>query len=104
MYWHNADRPTLRVQPNTGYRRPRRIAVEVASRSPQPAVHWIADPAAVVIGQPAPRLVADERKSSDRGVRDPKTTIERRPTGPYAVGTPAIAVAGAGIPTAIGIQ
>src|ERR1700728_489384 len=70
MHRDDADRTSLRMQPDSGYRRVNTAAAQ-AIRRPHPAQRRIENPTAIVIRQPAPRLITDERQA-DRRVGKPE--------------------------------
>ncbi len=76
-------------------------AAEAAGR-PQPAKHRIKNPSAVMIWQPAPGLVADERRAENR-IHEPTAVRERGPSETHTVGSPAIALADDRVPRTVGI-
>jgi len=80
------------------------IACEsVSTRRPEPAEARIKNPAAVVIGQPAPRLIANETEAPERIVV-PASISKRAPAHTDAIRAPAVAESRDGVPGAVGVQ
>lgn len=71
--------------------------------SPEPTDARLKDPAAVVVREPAPRLISDEGPS-ERGIEKPVAVIEGRPADAGSKGAPAVAKTADGIEAAVGVE
>ncbi len=106
MHRHQAQQSRLGAHENSCHRTERHKSVESAkakARRPKPSKHGIKNPAAIVIGQPAPRLVADKAPAIRR-IHEPTAAVEGRPTQPDSIRPPAIAVAPDRVPRAVGVK
>src|ERR1700732_2141391 len=72
-------------------------------RTPRPADTGLEYPAAVVIGQPTPRLISDEGPAK-KGIEEPVAIIKRGPTKSASKGPPAVTKTRDGIKTAVGVE
>src|SRR4029434_10357769 len=101
----NDSHRTPRPHPHARHRSPAPHATcsKRARGTPHPSHARPEQPSAVVIGQPAPHLAADEAPSKQR-VEVPRTVIEWRPAKANAIRPPAISVSRYGKPRAIGVQ
>src|SRR5271170_1700723 len=89
---HDSDGASVRANPGDGGRPPGGEAdVAKIAGNPNPAEAGLENPAAVVVGEPAPRLIANEAPT-ERGILKPATTRKRAPAETNAIGTPAVTV------------
>src|SRR5258708_35378241 len=89
--------------PPSGTERVPGVAVENRRRIKPAATRGIEKPSSIVIGSPAPRLVADPSPAK-RGILDPLPIRERGPAQPHAEWPPTVSICPAGGKGAIGIQ
>src|SRR5271163_4452231 len=101
---HDTDGAGVRANPSGGGGPPggEAAATKIAG-NPDPAEAGVENPAAVVVREPAPGLIANEAPA-ECGILKPATARKRTPAKADAVGTPAVTVAADGEPRAVGVE
>src|SRR5277367_4555957 len=101
---HDSDGAGVRANPSGGGGSPGGEAgIAKIAGNPNPTEARLENPAAVVVREPAPGLIADE-SPAECGVLKPATTRKRAPAKADAVRTPAVTVAADGKPRTVGVE
>lgn len=104
MEWNEASGALFAAYPSDGGGMESGSAAGInRPRRPNPANARLEKPRAVMIGEPAPRLIAD-KAPTEEGILEPATVCKGRPSQADAERLPAVTKAGDGKPGAVGIE